>query len=360
MTAKTLRFSLTLDHHAATDTPMFLTWLGRLATDRRHGVSLRVDASQVPAELIPDEAVIQASWQWRRGFVALAEASEYLLLVEAGEYSTLVRIAASRLEVAQAAADRFATSRAEVRGVAEATVWFQEPNGASQGRPQDFAVPSWQDIAPNYPTLVASQLEGLIKGGVPAPCDGRLLLFHGEAGTGKTTAIRALIDAWAPWCAPHVVTDPDRMLANSSYLLTVLDADEPTSAPTLTTGAGPKRWKLVIAEDADAYLRSTARHDAGAALGRLLNITDGLLSQSTPVLVLLTTNEPTARLHPAITRPGRCLAQIEFTRFDQADAKVWLGGSAAAPAEGATLAELYELRRRGTRPVAPLTTGAYL
>jgi hypothetical protein len=116
----------------------------------------------------------------------------------------------------------------------------------------------------------------------------------------------------------------------------------------------------VIAEDADAYLRASTRADAGSLLGRLLNTTDGLLGQSVPVLVLLTTNEPLGRLHPAITRPGRCFAQIHFDRFDYEQAKSWLSGTGTAPADGATLAELFQMQRDGTPPDPSTPTGVYL
>jgi hypothetical protein len=109
-----------------------------------------------------------------------------------------------------------------------------------------------------------------------------------------------------------------------------------------------------------AYLRASARHDVGAALGRLLNATDGLLAQSTPTIILLTTNEPLARLHPAITRPGRCLSSIEFTRFDRHEAATWLGESDVRAETGATLAELFEWRRTGSKPHPELLTGTYL
>ena len=56
----------------------------------------------------------------------------------------------------------------------------------------------------------------------------------------------------------------------------------------------------------------------------------------------LTTNEDVRRLHPAVTRPGRCLATIAVGRFAEAEAAKWLGRP--APAEGATLAELFVFR----------------
>lgn len=62
-------------------------------------------------------------------------------------------------------------------------------------------------------------------------------------------------------------------------------------------------------------------------------------------MLLVTTNEPIGRLHPALWRPGRCWAEIEFTPFSGREAGTWLrrrGASWRAPA-GATLAELFAL-----------------
>lgn len=68
------------------------------------------------------------------------------------------------------------------------------------------------------------------------------------------------------------------------------------------------------------------------------------------VLVLLTTNEETSRLHPALVRPGRCLAAVEFPAFDARQAAEWLGGPVN---QGMTLAELLEYRGDLTRFGAP-------
>ena len=41
-------------------------------------------------------------------------------------------------------------------------------------------------------------------------------------------------------------------------------------------------------------------------------------------MLLITTNEPVGRLHPATRRPGRCLADIEFTPLAREEANAWL------------------------------------
>lgn len=107
----------------------------------------------------------------------------------------------------------------------------------------------------------------------------------------------------------------------------------------------------------------SARREAGAALGRLLNFTDGIIGQGSKTIVLLTTNEQLAELHPAVTRPGRCLAQVEFTRFTPSEGAAWLGSGYAYPTEAKTLAELFQMKgmtRQISNGIEGTSVGAYL
>jgi hypothetical protein len=99
-----------------------------------------------------------------------------------------------------------------------------------------------------------------------------------------------------------------------------------------------------VLEDCDELIASTAKERSGQGLARLLNLTDGLVGQGLDVLVCITTNEELWRLHPAVARPGRCLAQIHVGRLPYAEAVAWLGSSDGIGADGATLAELFALR----------------
>ena len=114
-------------------------------------------------------------------------------------------------------------------------------------------------------------------------------------------------------------------------------------------------------EDCDELIRAGAKEATGQALSRLLNLTDGLLGQGRDVLVAITTNEHLARLHPAVTRPGRCLAQIEVGPLPHDEAAAWLGTTEGLSPSGATLAELFALRDGVlNRTAVPEHTGLYL
>jgi hypothetical protein len=269
-----------------------------------------------------------------------AEVDEAVVLVES--WKTSARVTASAAEAAHALALVEEISNRVPRtctsGKVEAA--FTDQHGGS--RYVELAARPWATVRDHYPDAVRDALDGLAAYTPDVDTSRRLLLWHGAPGTGKTTAIRALLDAWREWADGVVVTDPEALLNDGKYLRrTVLDHDD------------DERWQLIVLEDAEALLH---KGSAGRGMATLLNLCDGLLGQGLRCLFLITTNEPLERVHPALVRAGRCLSRVEFAPLPAAHASRLLGRPVAVPM---SLAEAFAVKPVSVE-AAPVRVGQYL
>jgi ATPase family associated with various cellular activities (AAA) len=218
--------------------------------------------------------------------------------------------------------------------------WYAGFQGVTSSY-SDLILPSWDEIASNYPEPTRTQLNELMALGPPSndSLEGKLILFHGAPGCGKTFAIRALLRSWCEWCAPELLIDPESAFGETRYLIQLL-----RSTAHQEPGSAERFWRVLVAEDADKYLGADARATDNPALDRLLNVSDGLIGQGSRLLYLLTTNSELAVLHPALVRPGRNLGVVEFRKFTADEGHRWLGADGPVPKGEMSLAELFATR----------------
>jgi hypothetical protein len=220
--------------------------------------------------------------------------------------------------------------------------WMLTKHGP-QAVVRSIQAPTYHAVEGNYTGHVQASLERMVSGEFEPGRGGQLLLWHGPPGTGKTYALRALCVEWRKWCDIEYVVDPEEFFGTASYLMQTLmassddihDEDEDVE----------RRWRLLIFEDTGDLMSEDARQRVGQGLSRLLNVVDGFIGQGLRTLILITTNDEIGKLHPAVSRPGRCAVQIKFAKMSPEESVNWgRHNGIAVPKVQHSLAELFALR----------------
>lgn len=241
--------------------------------------------------------------------------------------------------------------------------WYLSPQGPVQTI-RKLSVPDWDDIRQNYSGKTRASLDQLMTDDFRPTSGGQFILWLGEPGTGKTTALRALGKRWRDWCDIQFITDPDRFFGSGAdYMMKflmqssesddsrmwdigqILSEGEP-DVPEEEEEDEKDRWMLLVFEDTGELLTKTAKAETGQGLSRFLNVVDGLIGQGLKIVVLVTTNEDYDSFNKAVIRPGRCRAKIEFTDLNKDEANEWaeVNGIDLKVQTAKSLADLYALK----------------
>lgn len=226
--------------------------------------------------------------------------------------------------------------------------WHFDPQDGPTYYTKKLGTPDWPNLITNYAKTQQSALSDLLKYQAKDDESGRLILLRGTPGTGKSFYLRTLMQTWKSWCSFNYIIDVDKLFTYSSYMIEVFgtqdysndddfDPDEPAEVKS--------KHNLIILEDCGELIAKDAKAQSGQSLSKMLNLADGILGQGSKCLILISTNEELKDLHNAVTRPGRCLANLEFPILPAAEALEWQEQHKVSnPVKrNMSLAELYDL-----------------
>lgn len=153
-----------------------------------------------------------------------------------------------------------------------------------------------------------------------------LIVWHGEKGSGKTTAIR------------HLLTHTDK-----NYLLVTNSIAAHMAEPEFIAFMMENKDSVFILEDCEQILMAREENRFGGAIANILNMSDGLMSDIFNIKFICTFNTDIANIDEALLRPGRCFVNYEFKALNKDKSTALLqslGHDVTSPKEH-TLAEIY-------------------
>lgn len=154
-----------------------------------------------------------------------------------------------------------------------------------------------------------------------------VLLLYGQHGMGKTNLVDNLIWQSKKGC---LITYNDDVARSDELFTHYMDSD--------------KNYLLI--EDADLMLQD--RQDGNNTLKKILNISDGIVSNKHKKFVFTTNLSSLNKIDEALLRPGRCFATIKFEKYNYKQSaliceKLGIDSKLLDSKDSWTLAEIFSL-----------------
>ena len=169
-----------------------------------------------------------------------------------------------------------------------------------------------------------------------------LIVWHGEKGSGKTTAIR------------HLLSHTDK-----NYLLVTNSIAAHMAEPEFVAFMMENKDSIFILEDCEQILMNREENRFGGAISNILNMSDGLMSDIFNIKFICTFNTDINNIDEALLRPGRCFVNYEFKSLEAEKASKLLEslGHKIDKPRDMTLAEIYNYKEEEIPKTTPRKIG---
>ena len=134
--------------------------------------------------------------------------------------------------------------------------------------------------------------------------DHGIVILNGAMGTGKTTYIRHLINT----------------NKNNKFILGTKNIAEQIAEPSFIEFLSRNQNSVLILEDCENIVRKRSMNE-GSAVTNLLNVGDGLLSDSLKIKIIITFNTDLRNIDSALQRKGRLRYQYTFENLSKEKSK---------------------------------------
>lgn len=151
----------------------------------------------------------------------------------------------------------------------------------------------------NYTNLVCEKYKFIMEELNSKSPIGRIVIFQGEPGTGKTWLLRNIISE---------IKDHICVILKPSFIPKL---SEPSTLSTLLNVKGTELPLLFLVEDADELLAKRTGTNM-ESVSSLLNLGDGIIGSLLDIRIILTSNTIVSEFDEAILRPGRLLDIINI------------------------------------------------
>lgn len=149
-----------------------------------------------------------------------------------------------------------------------------------------------KDFVQTYQTIISSVNED--------KTNGKLILLHGEAGTGKSNLIKYMVSEFDK---PVIFIPPN--LVNC------------ITNPDFTDFLINNNNSILILEDAEKVLTDrNISQDSSGGVSNLLNLTDGIYGDLLNIYVIATFNMDKEKIDSALLRKGRLIAEHKFDKLN--------------------------------------------